>query len=360
MTRINVPAAPTVLKVDEALDGATALLYSPKAPLAGRFSPKAAAAPPDPNQVRADDRAVWVSIPAAFSPDSPEVLLYFHGHNYFVTASKNAAGAVEARVPDWMTGDVPNAKAKGTAQGPAGHFYKLDQFDPALPHHPLVLAPEDSHHTHDMTTDKTTGQPVWDGFWAKESVVGTLSSASGLGDLITDCFQRLTALPIVPTPSGGAANYLTSNGAANIKRIYLTGHSGGGVPLDKAAVSDIALKIPTTLCFLDATYNDYSAEVRKFCETWQTGGHLGNGPNDSCVVIIFNPASGTEKNKTALVNNLKSAAPNFAVKEIVHAGPADIPLVKSTLSSNPIVVIKTNTAHDSIPQKFIPLLLEHP
>jgi hypothetical protein len=53
-----------------------------------------------------------------------------------------------------------------------------------------------------------------------------------LGDLITNVFARLFVLPVVPL---NGKNYLTKQTVANdVKRFFRTGHSGGGVPLDKA------------------------------------------------------------------------------------------------------------------------------
>ena len=49
----------------------------------------------------------------------------------------------------------------------------------------------------------------------------------------------------------------------------------------------------------------------------------------------------------------------FAVTELNHTGAADVPAVESALRSNPIVVIKTTTAHDSIPQAFIPIVVKN-
>ena len=344
------------------------MVYSPKAPLAGLFSPRGAAAPPDPDQVRKDDRAVWVCVSSGFKVDAPEVLVHFHGHNYYVTARRTAAGAVEARLADWLAGTVDSrvAASKGASQGPAGHFYGFDALSASLPHQPLVLLPEDGHHVHDPKIDKRTklpvldaaGNPVWDGFWCKESLVDTLASATGLDDVVENCLQRLFVLPVVPP----GHNYLTKElHLRDMKRLFLTGHSGGGVPLSKALVSNFALGTPTTACFLDGTYNDYRPQVRKFCETWSAKSHLGNGKDDSCLVIVFNPSSGTEDWKKEIVKDLKDPKKQvFAVNELTHTGAADLPAVKSALKSSPIVVIKTNTAHEDIPKTFVALLLENP
>jgi hypothetical protein len=348
--------------VDEALDQSTALIYSPKAPLA--TTPRGAA---DPDQVRMDDRAVWACVSSGFSPDKPEVLVHFHGHNYYVTARRTATGSVAARLADWLAGTVDQAvaKAKGVSQGPAGHFYGFDALSSALPHHPLVLLPEDGHHVHDPKIDKKTqqpvldasGNPVWDGFWCKESA-GTLAGATGLDDVVENCLGRLFVLPVVPPGN----NYLTKElHLSDMKRLYLTGHSGGGVPLAKALVCNFPLGTPTTACFLDATYNDYRPEIRKFCETWSAKSHLGNGKDDSCLVIVYNPDSKTEPWKTAIVADLKDPKKQvFPVTELTHSTAADLPAVKNALKSNPIVVIHTTTAHEDIPKTFVGLLLENP
>ena len=355
--------------MDEALDANTALIYSPKAPLAGLFSPKGATPPPDPDQVRKDDRAVWAFVPSTFTPDKPEVLIYLHGHNYFVTAKRNVATSkVEARVSDWLLDNEgkAGAAAKGAAKGPAGNFYDFDKLAASLPHHPLILLPEDGHNTHDLkqvlNPDKTpkvdpvTNKPVmeWDGFWCKE-LPGTLATATGLGDLIENCSERLSVLPVVPA---NGKNYLGKKIAvADIKRLFLTGHSGGGVPLDKAITADISLNTPTTLVVLDATYNDYRASLRKFCETWKTRSKLKVAADSSWVVIIFNPASGTAGHKTTIVADLKKNS--FTVTELKHAQSKGTTAVETALSSNEIVVIETDVAHDGIPQFFIPLVLKN-
>ena len=384
--------------VDEALDEHTALVYSPKAMLAGTVSPAGKTPPPDPDQVRKDDRAVWAFIPAAFDPAKPELLLYLHGHNYFVTAKRNGT-KVEGRAPDWISkanSDDNRAASKAAAQGPLGTFYKLDQLDPALPHHPIALAPENAHQTHGMKgvfekdakgnnilgpdnkpipvfqKDKDgnpvlgkDGKPlqelVWDGFWAKE-LPGTLSTGAGMGDMVDNVFARLFVLPVVPV---NGKNYLTKQIAANdIKRFFLTGHSGGGVPLAKATVSDLALKVPTTVVYLDATYADYTSEVRKFCET----ANLGSAKDQSKMVIIFNPDSGTEPDAKLLVADLKSAKPKkpkdpprkaFVPTELNHTGAADLPAIEAALKTDSIVVIKTNTAHENIPGTFIPIVVRN-
>jgi hypothetical protein len=357
----TVPAkTPTV---DEALDAKTALIYSPKAPLAGLFSPKGPSPPADPDQVRKDDRAVWAFVQAGFDLNKPEVLIYLHGHNYYVTAVRTAGTGVAARVPDWITGsDAGTARNKGVAQGPAGHFYQFDVLASSLPHKPLILLPEDGHHTHDPKIDKDTKQPIpgsFDGFWCKESTVGTLTTRGGLGDAIANCLERLSVLPVVPATG---ANYLTKKLAlTDLKRLYLTAHSGGGVPLNASIVSDLAITTPTTACFLDATYGDYRANIRKYCETWQGKSLLGNSAGSSCLVIVFNPDSGTEKHKTEIVKDLRDPKKTvFTVTEVNHNGPADLPAVETALKSNSIVVIKTKTPHEQIPPTFVPLLLKNP
>ncbi len=144
--------------------------------------------------MRKDDRAVWACVSSGFDPSKPEVLIYLHGHNYYVTAQRTATNKVAARVPDWMpatkpaNGDTIIATKKGVAQGPAGHFYGFDALSTSGAHHPLVLLPEDGHHTHDLKKNKE-GKMVWDGFWCKEGSVGTLSSSSGLDDVVEDCYS---------------------------------------------------------------------------------------------------------------------------------------------------------------------------
>ncbi len=281
-----------------------------------------------------------------------------------MTAQRTATNTVAARVPDWMPAGKPAnpdttiATNKGVAQGPAGHFYGFDALSTSGAHHPLVFLPEDGHHAHDLKKNKE-GNMVWDGFWCKESSVGTLSSSGGLGDVVEDCLQRLFVLPTVPP----GKNYLTKElHLKDLKRLYLTGHSGGGVPLNAAIGSSLSVTTPTTVCFLDATYSDYRTNIRTFCETWSAKLHLGNGKDDSCLVIVFNPGSGTETWKTKIVDDLKDRKKTALPKpnEVRHRGPGDLPDVRKALKSDPIVVIHTDTAHEDIPKTFTALLLENP
>lgn len=340
------PPTPAVPRADQPLDALTALIYSPKAPLA--------TIPPS------DHSAVWCCVPASFDVNAPTLLIFFHGHNYFVTAIQSG-GKVVARASDWLSGTrLTAAITKGTAQGPAGPYYKFNAL-PAGPPSPLVLMPEDS-------SEDPAFSPPRKEFWAREANVGTLASASTLGDMVDDCLDRLTKL----SPTGGAVaspgvgSYLKKAlVTTDLKRLFLTGHSGGGVPLFTACSNmGMALNQATSLWAFDATYGHPAASVRLFCENWETIGRLGMGADDSRVVIIYNPMSGTQPGANEVRDDLRSGGPGaagtkFSVRELSHQGPRDLPAIESALKSSPIVFINTNVAHDLIPQFFTPILLRN-
>ena len=264
-----------------------------------------------------------------------------------------------ARAPDWLSGSrLAAAAAKGARQGPTGPHYKLDALGPGPPS-PLVLLPEVG------SEDPAFGTPNHP-FWAREAFVGTLAAPTTLGDLVDDCLDRLTRLSpagaAVSTP--GTGSYLTrALVSTDLARLFLAGHSGGGVPLFTACSNAVlALTQPTSLWAFDATYGHPAASVRTFCERWDAQGRLGMGPDDSRVVILYNPDSGTQPGALEVRDDLEGGGPGgggtrFTVEEIEHSGAADLPAVEAALASFPIVLIKTRVAHDAIPQTFTPILL---
>jgi hypothetical protein len=341
---------PAVVRADQPLDATTALLYSPKAPLA------------EPTVT--DHSAVWACVPSGFDVNDPKVLIYFHGHNYFVTAIQNR-GKVVARAPDWLSGGrLRAATMKGIAQGPAGPFYKLNALPG--PTFPVVLAPEDS------SEDTAYGTPGHD-YWAREANVGTLATSTTLGDMVDDCLDRLAKLSpsggTVPTP--GTGSYLTKElKSTDMKRLFLTGHSGGGVPLFTAACNaGMALNQPTSLWALDATYGAPAAygtppyAVRIFCENWDAMGRLGMGADDSRVVIVHSIPGQTHNTAMAIRDDLIQGGPGggqtFSVREVKYDGPQHRTALATALKASPIVFVDTLVPHDAIPQTFIPILLEY-
>jgi hypothetical protein len=359
MSPPNPKVTPAVPRVDHALDARTAMLFSPKAPLA---------------EATVDDHAaVWACVPPGYDVDNPRVLVYFHGHNYFVTATRSG-GKVVARAPDWLSGKrLASATSKGAAQGACGPYYKFDSLTGAPP---LALLPEDGSEddTYDtsMVPAPTRADPsartVKQGFWSREANVGTLATPATLGEMIDDCLDRLTRLSptgaAVTTP--GTGSYLTrALESSDVTRLFLTGHSGGGVPLFTAcANADMALKQATSLWVFDATYGHPAASVRIFCESWAAMDRLGMGPDDSRMVVIFNPGSETQPGAHEVRDDLQNGGPGgtgtrFTVTELNHGGAKDLPAIEAALKASPIVFIKTNVAHDAIPQTFTPILLRN-
>jgi hypothetical protein len=341
-TVISTPAVPLG---DEPLDAITAMLFSPKAPLAK----------PPRGGGRSDTMAVWACVPGGFNAGAADVLVYFHGHNYFVTAKK-AGGRVVGRPPDWLTGAQRAAAAsKAVSHGPAGHFYKFDAI--AGPRQPLVLLPEDG-------TLEGSFNPPQQSFWSREKP-GTLGVPRMLGDLVDDCVARLTVLSPTGAVAAGAGYLPAPFQSSSLKRFFLTGHSGGGVPLFVACASTLATTTPTSLWAFDATYGAPAPAiaVRKFCEAWDNQSHLGNGPADASVVVIFNHRSGTDTGAIGIRDELRApanhAAKRFPVTEVTFKGGNGLPAVEAALRASPVVIIETDVAHEDVPATFTPILLRN-
>jgi hypothetical protein len=261
---LPTPAAPLVCPGDIAIsDCKSAMIFSDKAPcFVTAVSPN----------IHCDFKAVW-----AFVPPPPagqlSVLLYFHGHKNWVRMD---AGGV-CVVPDWAKkGDdivrqipdpsdpepniakkrkilavaqtqVPNSKPPAFVDITCAPVrYQLAASSDANKK-PIVLAPENAHPvTHGVEC----------GFDPK--------AVGALDDLVNDCFTHLNALS--KSAACGGTLYLPSKPAlTDIKRLFLCGHSGGGVTLFPTAVSKLANDTPTDLCLLDCTYGEGAPQYIEFC-----------------------------------------------------------------------------------------------
>lgn len=378
-----------VTPIDEAINANVALIYSPEAPLA---SDK------DPNK-KEDKRAVWARVPDTFDPDKPTLLIYFHGFNGYVTVSVARPTGVHRSPPvGWINGfrnDGRIGNVDGTlASGPK---YRLDQT--FTKHSPLVLVPEVgvADGNAQATVDPIIAQ--WETFarlqkelqaakkagvvplppeptkpatdvppWAEDGV-GQLSSQDGLGNLIDNCIRRLQALP---KPSR-SPNYLDPAKALDqtkLKRLFLTGHSGGGGPLAAAAASKLALAgtIGIDLWSFDSTYGTGKTEYPAFCKALDA--KLGNGPGQSRFVGIAIKGTATDSKAGAQnrltdivkdINALGLKAGRVTEVDYNHNRAAtELPALEATLSSKPLVVIRIvagSVVHDSIPTVFFPILV---
>ena len=132
---VQVGSAEDVCRDDLAINETTALIFSEQAPLR-------------PDRGLKDARAVWCHLPRE---PARRVLLYFHGHNGYVTV--DAQG--RSRMPDWVAGQA-SARAGASAKFAAPLVYGLDELGPKLKaKEPMVLVPE--------VSTLATGS-----FWAKE------------------------------------------------------------------------------------------------------------------------------------------------------------------------------------------------
>lgn len=317
---------------DVAIDAATALLFSTQAPLA-------------PGEGLRDARAVWARVPSR--PDR-SVLLYLHGHNNYVTV--DAAG--KSRVPDWATTE---AARTGAAARPAAPLaYRLDRLEEQRTgQSPVVLVPE-------------VGRLSSGSFWAVEPA-GQYQHPARLAKLTADCLERLACLR-----RPGGAPYLSPSFLERalpepekpaLDRIYLSGHSGAGLPLEEAAVSSLVLPergVPTDLWLFDCTYWSRIDGFVRFCEEWAARKRLAGGDRKSArLVCVYRARTQTE----AVADTLRGAA-----ARLLHVDAASLVRdhtrenfeaeVRPALQQSGALFLRTYLPHDEIPTFFLPALLQ--
>ena len=162
----QVARADDLCRDDLAINGTTAIIFSKQAPL-------------QPDRGLKDARAVWCHAP---KESERRILVYFHGHNGYVTV--DAQG--RSRVPDWAAGQA-SARASASAKLAAPLVYGLDQLGTKLrAREPMVLVPE--------VSTLATGS-----FWATEPA-GQYADRARLRLLVENCRHHLACLP---RPGGG-------------------------------------------------------------------------------------------------------------------------------------------------------------
>ena len=377
----STPACPPL--GDEPLDATTALLFS-------RMAPQAPPGRPGTCPNRSDSMAVWACVTPGFNPGAPVGLLFFHGHNNWVTVERTSRGAVRCRVPDWIpdrplsggdqhTNPFTPARAKAASseyrQG-CGHRYGLDSLDgltPSSSHRPLVLLPEVGHldRTYDRTLVPTVdrhgvqrvdrqGRPMFQprqAFYVRESA----HNVSRFPAMFDDCASKLTRI----SPPGSTTSYLPATPAvtfAGLRRFFLLGHSGGGVPLWAAVREAARSSIPTRVGVWDATYSDGTGAIRAFCEAAHAAGRLNTTAAGSSVVIVFNPDSDTQARAVDIVSDLRQGGAGrtvFTVTEVRRRSPTDDAAIATAIGSQPIVVVHTDQAHEDIPGIYTRMLLQN-
>ena len=310
-------------------------------------------------------KAVWSAVPDPLRhPFS--VLVYFHGNDAAVLAD---ARHPEGIIPKWNRVAQP-ALTSLTPKGPftPGTRDDLTGAAQAAPQHPLVLIPEDgvpSSHAH---------------YWAETDEGALKGDPAALSRLVDDAWGHLANLrrpsgtPYVP---GGPA-------CPAVRRFFLAGHSGGGLPLGYGASSTMALNIPTDLWLLDSTYYDLDP-YPAFCRHWKERGHLGNDAQSSRMVVITTDAKTRTRAQTilqklqaawkgqpgfsavqfsrgrfcALLGNCGAggSTPPAGVEIVVVKDDVKWPEIDMCLRAFPVVFIETTISHPRIPHDYFPHLL---
>ncbi|WP_165070965.1 hypothetical protein [Paludisphaera rhizosphaerae] len=321
---IPVFPAEDTFRDDVAINESTALIFPEQAPLRPQGDLK-------------DARAVWCHTP---KEPARSVLLYFHGHNGYVTV--DAKG--RSRVPDWAASDAL-ARAGASGKDAAPLVYGLDTLSPRLKNEPMVLAPE--------VSTLATGS-----FWAKEPS-GQYDDPARLKLLVEDCRRHLARLP---RPDG--SHFLPPDFEKEaIERVYLCGHSGAGIPLEEAAGSAMILPgggVPTDLWLFDCTYWSKVERFVKFCERWHAVDRLAGGrPDASRFVCVYRPKTQTEEVadelRTAIAKSLGVDAGTLVMN---HSDEDHAAAIQPAFKKSGVVFVRTKLSHDEIPKFFIPGLIE--
>jgi hypothetical protein len=322
---VKVGRAEDLCRDDLAINETTALIFSEHAPLR-------------PDTGLKDARAVWCHMP---KEPARRVLLYFHGHNGYVTVD----GQGRSRVPDWAAGQA-SARAGASAKSAAPLIYGLDELGPKLKaKEPMVLVPE--------VSTLATGS-----FWAKEPA-GQYADRARLRLLVEDCRHHLACLP---RPGGG--RYVRPDFEKDpIERVYLCGHSGAGIPLEEAAESSLILPgtgAPTDLWLFDCTYWSKIAGFAAFCESWKAVDRLAGGrPDCSRFVCVYRPKSQTEEvadELRAAIARILGVDAGSLVQD--HSPENFATAILPALRKSGVVFVRTKLSHDEIPGFFIPALIE--
>jgi hypothetical protein len=326
---------PALCSADQPVDSGAAMLFSDLAPLASLASAS-----------KCDHKAVWAFVPQ--QRPSLSVHVYLHGNNNLVTVDALHPGGRHA---DWAGRHRPSSlRPKGPfASGPK---YEMDLAAQSSAQRPVVLAPEDA-----------VAPGPQSKFWAVGARGAFEGDSNRLGAMIDDCLARLRRLP---SPSGSP--YLQGPASA-LRRLYLSGHSGGGVPLSVCAGSTVARQVPTDLWLYDCTYwASHVSHYVAFAQAWAQNGRLGNGPGQSRLVILVTGDPKTTSNAVAIVRGLEHALNTHRVRltrqspavsgTILEAMPdATVASILSALRTFPVSLIHTRITHDQIPRVWTPRLL---
>ena len=367
------PSAPPAQPPDFAVnDCKSAVLYSDEAPLASQARPG-----------QWDLKAVWAHVPSP-RPAKPSLLVYYHGHSNYVTVVQGGS----CRKPDWAATAFANANCAPLGYEFAATAAKFKQ--------PIVLLPEVAKPIQKFVLDPTSTNPKHQKAIPGVPAVtahddaGNLGDPAALGKCVDDCFRLLAALKTSSPPCSGASLLPSKPALNDIQRFYLSGHSGGGVPLKQAAKSNLAKSAFTDLILLDCTYG-HDGGGEDFCTT-KGKTNLGNAADRNRLVVIFRPksdVSDTETAANALRDKLrkgmtlsstpvaydpKTHSPTIKpawpplttdMVEILHfadkvhdPSAANLNPIRDAMTKCPVVFVKTNVEHDRIPTFFIPLVLD--
>jgi hypothetical protein len=394
------PATPaaSVCARDIAVNDTLALVIASNAPLpvSAKEIKRAAA----DGGIRDDYHSVAAVVPAAADR---RLLIFFHGNSNYVTVAPSGDvptrvdSTGHSRVPRWADA-IGRATVTGAPEKPGGAsgdgvraapikygFVALAAAQQALKpetsftdrdvKNPVVLIPQDA----EVSTSAWWCVPPKGQYGSASDGKPSGPGTKKLEDLVLECYDHLRCLR---NPSGRP--YLSPDAsqraswASNIQRVYVAGHSGGGKPLIEAAGADMLLITPSSaaglggraveLWLYDCTYN-FGVGLKNyvnFCTNWHKAGLLGYRADSARFVCVYGPKTkyGDTESQADLLRTQIAAVLNVAPASLLKLHDSNsmtassmISTVIPALTSQGVVFIRTNVAHESIPTLFTPLLL---
>jgi len=336
-----------------ATDCKSALLFPDSAPLADLAKAHQCVPRKGKHHTPLDLQALWAHVRMKSANDTPAVLVFLHGFYGYVTI--DAAG--KTATPDWATTAFGKPGGLCTPLG-----YETAKSADAYTGSIIAIVPEiawpgwfdkDMNHHPSFPGSNAAVQAGTLGHAAKSTLP---KDTAALGNLLDECLRRLNGLRNSTCPGPALSQELKSTG---IKRLFLSGHSGAHHALYPSATSTLALNRPTDLILLDCFYADGRDQVGAFAKAMEKKanegkGGIGMGADQSRIIAVWNTKSyRSDKLSEAMSSRLRDTFKGQFMRV-----NGDENAARKALEKVPVVAVKTDVGHFSIPAKFLPVVLQ--